>query len=363
VPRPSSALKLAIPLALLAMASSTHGFTQSSHQNVEARIPSCVTVYCNWTEDDVPWIITPEERTSFHLLKNDEERSQFIAQFWYRRDPTPDTVENESEDEYYRRVLYANENFATPSKPGWRTDRGRTLILVGPPDQITSGAQILPKGAAAKAQVWNYRYLEGIGTNVSLSFADRTGDDGYTLELPDGLDASSFLQDAIPKVPPDPEIVEYMRTHPGQPVFIEVLLKPPTIRFKDLEEVVNHKISYHMFPIKVDTSVTPATKNINVLKVTTTIPRTKLEACSVGLDAIQIFGRIVDMRGRVFSTNEVLIKPLDSSEQDSPSRTLQATFDLPLFPGRYRLYIAVHDVGTDTKSTASLAVSIRETSD
>ncbi len=45
-------------------------------------------------------------------LSNDEERDQFIEAFWQRRDPTPDTEENEFKEEHYRRIAYANEHFA-----------------------------------------------------------------------------------------------------------------------------------------------------------------------------------------------------------------------------------------------------------
>ncbi len=83
------------------------------------------------------YIITPEEEQAFKLLGTDEERDEFIEQFWLRRDPTPDTEENEFREEHYRRIQYANEHFAA-GIPGWRTDRGRIYIVWGPPDEIES---------------------------------------------------------------------------------------------------------------------------------------------------------------------------------------------------------------------------------
>src|SRR5471030_408556 len=92
------------------------------------------TPYRKWLNEDVSYIITDEERTAFKRLQTDEEREQFIEQFWLRRDPTPDTVENEFKEEHYRRIAYTNENFAS-GIPGWKTDRGRIYITYGPPDE------------------------------------------------------------------------------------------------------------------------------------------------------------------------------------------------------------------------------------
>ena len=66
------------------------------------------TPYRKWLNEDVSYIITDEERTAFKRLQTDEEREQFIEQFWLRRDPTPDTVENEFKEEHYRRIAYTN---------------------------------------------------------------------------------------------------------------------------------------------------------------------------------------------------------------------------------------------------------------
>ncbi len=91
--------------------------------------------YKKWLDEDVRWIITDEERSAFKQLSNDDERDQFIEQFWLRRDPTPDTVENEYKEEHYRRIAYANEHFAAGIQ-GWKTDRGRIYIMYGPADSM-----------------------------------------------------------------------------------------------------------------------------------------------------------------------------------------------------------------------------------
>src|ERR1700738_5240192 len=149
--------------------------------------------YKKWLDEDVRWIITDEEQKAFKLLSNDEERDQFIEAFWQRRDPTPDTEENEFKEEHYRRIEYANEHFAA-GIPGWKSDRGRMYIMYGPADEIESH----PSGGAYERPMeegggetstfpfedWRYRYLEGIGQEVIIEFVDTCmcGDYHMTLD-------------------------------------------------------------------------------------------------------------------------------------------------------------------------------------
>jgi GWxTD domain-containing protein len=137
-----------------------------------------------WLDQDVVYIITPEERVAFLGLSTDEERNHFIEQFWQRRDPTPGTPENEYKDEHYRRIAYANEHFASslplPRGAGWRTARGRIYIQYGPPDEIEShpaGTYHRPDGALEPSalEVWLYSYIAGVGNQVFFQFADPQG--------------------------------------------------------------------------------------------------------------------------------------------------------------------------------------------
>src|ERR1700737_3690146 len=137
--------------------------------------------YRKWLDEDVRWIITDEEKSAFMQLSNDEERDQFIEAFWQRRDPTPDTEENEYKEEHYQRIAYANEHFAA-GVPGWKTDRGRMYIVFGKPDEIDSH----PSGGSYQRPMeegggetstfpfedWRYRYIEGIGQEVIIEFVD-----------------------------------------------------------------------------------------------------------------------------------------------------------------------------------------------
>jgi GWxTD domain-containing protein len=107
-----------------------------------------------WLEQDAVYIITDEEKASFKRLTTDDERYLFIESFWLRRDPSPDTIENEFRDEHYRRIAYANERYSA-AEPGWRTDRGRTYVTLGPPDQIES--HLSGEGRSGPFEIWIYR--------------------------------------------------------------------------------------------------------------------------------------------------------------------------------------------------------------
>jgi GWxTD domain-containing protein len=86
------------------------------------------SAYRQWLTEDVTYIISPDERNAFLQLDTNEEREQFIEQFWLRRSSNPDLPENDFKEEHYRRIAYANEHYAS-GIPGWKTDRGRMYIM------------------------------------------------------------------------------------------------------------------------------------------------------------------------------------------------------------------------------------------
>jgi GWxTD domain-containing protein len=136
-----------------------------------------VSPYQKWLDEEVVYITAEDERRAFSRLTSDEERQQFIMQFWLRRDPTPGTEENEMKEEHYRRIAWANDRF-TEKIPGWQTDRGAIYIKYGPPDAIDS------HGATPSTypyEKWRYRYIEGMGADVDLEFVDLTMTGRYHL--------------------------------------------------------------------------------------------------------------------------------------------------------------------------------------
>jgi GWxTD domain-containing protein len=164
------------------------------------------SVYKNWMEQDVLYIITDEERKAFKALKTDEERDQFIENFWLRRDPDPDTPENEYKEQYFERIQYANEHYSS-GIPGWRTDRGRIYIMFGKPDELEShpagGSYDRPswEGGGSTStypfETWWYRYIEGIGSDIEIEFVDPSGSGEYHIaRSPDEKDALLHVPNA-----------------------------------------------------------------------------------------------------------------------------------------------------------------------
>jgi len=90
-----------------------------------------------WREGPVRYILSAEEDHEYHRLTTRDERAAFIRRFWQSRDPDPSTPENEYRTLFGRRVAAATRLFTAEStKPGWKTDRGKILILLGPPDDL-----------------------------------------------------------------------------------------------------------------------------------------------------------------------------------------------------------------------------------
>src|SRR5438132_6090382 len=180
--------------------------TQDPSEKTRTVKPELNKAYKDWLEKDVAYIITDEERKAFKKLQTDDERERFIEEFWRRRDPDPDTDENEYREEYYERIAYANENFSS-GIPGWKTDRGRIYIMFGKPDEKEShpsgGSYDRPtwEGGGTTStypfETWWYRYIEGIGSDVEIEFVDPSGSGEYRIaRSPDEKDALLYVPGA-----------------------------------------------------------------------------------------------------------------------------------------------------------------------
>jgi GWxTD domain-containing protein len=297
---------------------------------------------------DVAYIISDEERQTFNRLSTDDERDQFVEQFWLRRDPTPDTVENEFKEEHYRRIAYANERFAS-GIPGWRTDRGMIYIKYGPPDEIEShpsgGSYQRPveQGGGQTTvypfEVWRYRYIEGVGTNVLIEFVDQSGTGEYRMTIdPQEKDA---LQHTPGYVAPNPQL----GPNQFERISIMVLLrKPPPTKFKDLEAAVNTNIRYNTLPIQVRTDFIPATPTSVLSNITI-----QLEGAQA---TVNLYARISTLSRRTVSVFEDVI----SVEGTAKFALYQKT--VPLVPGKYRLSIAARDITSGNSATYETAIDV-----
>lgn len=209
--------------------------------------------YSSWLNQDARWIISDNERASFLLLKNDEERDHFIELFWNRRNPTPDVLENAFKDEHYRRLVYVNEHFGSADIAGWNTDRGRIYIVYGPPDEVES----FPAGSVANApladnlntafpkEIWFYRSLHEIGQNVKIGFVDTCMCDDFRMTVDPLMKAELLRAPRGDRGYPNTEAAAQDDT---RILDINVLESPPVIKFKNLEEVILHKIIYNFLP-------------------------------------------------------------------------------------------------------------------
>jgi GWxTD domain-containing protein len=354
--------------------------------------------YKKWLDEDVRWIISDEERSAFKQLSNDEERDQFIESFWQRRDPTPDTVENEFKEDHYARIAYANEHFAA-GIPGWKSDRGRIYIEFGKPDEIEShpsgGSYDRPmdEGGGQTStypfEDWRYRYIEGIGQEVMIEFVDTCMCGEYHMTIDRGE------KDALQHVPGAGDtLYEQMgmasradrmngglETLGGGPFSQNLqskefdrldtyakLMKPPPVKFKDLEEVVSHKISVNLMPFDVRADFIRVTGDTVLVPVTIQVKNrdvTFINKDGVQRGTINIFGRVTTLTGRIAQTFE------DTVQNDVPAELLPKVAEnssvywkaLPLRPGRYRFDIVVKDVNGDRVGTWTHGIVVPEYSE
>jgi GWxTD domain-containing protein len=357
--------------------------------------------YRKWLDEDVRWIITDEERSAFMQLSNDEERDQFIEAFWQRRDPTPDTEENEFKEEHYRRIAYANEHFAA-GIPGWKSDRGRIYIVYGPADEIEShpsgGSYERPmdEGGGETStfpfEQWRYRYIEGIGQEVIIEFVDScmcgdyhmtidrsekdalkyTPNAGLTLYEQMGMSnkADRFNGGGMEQLGRSPfnqdlQSKEFDRLEQ----WAKIQAAPP-VKFKDLEEVVSHKISVNLMPFDVRADFVKVTSDTVLVPVTIQIKNRDItfqNKDGVERGTVNIFGRVTTLTGKIVQTFE------DTVQVDVPPELLPRTTEnssvywkaLPLriSQNRYRLDVVVKDVNGDRTGSWEHAIVIPDFSE
>ncbi len=352
------------------------------------------TPYRKWLNEDVAYIITQEERDAFKRLQTDDEREQFIEQFWLRRDPTPDTVENEFKEEHYRRIAYANEHFAS-GIPGWKTDRGRIYIAYGPPDDIddhsSGGTYERPReegGGTTSTfpfQQWRYRYIEGVGTGVVIEFVDPTMSGEFRMTMdPSEKDALLYAPGAgltwyeqMGVTNKNDRFTRTDGTHLGVPVdemmesqnpFTRLaqytnLFKPPEVKFKDLEALVDSHVSYSILPMKVHTAYFPVTDASVMAYFTLEFANKDLQFQAkdgVQRAVVDIYARITTMTRRrvnVFEDTVTVDSPPEMLQDYAKQRSLYQKA-VPLAPGRYRIDIVASDLVAGTKSTYEQALDV-----
>lgn len=335
--------------------------------------------YTKWLQEEVPYVITDQERAAFKRLSTDDEKEQFIEAFWERRNPNPGSAENEFKEEYYRRIAYANEHYAS-GIPGWKSDRGRIYITWGPPDENEShpsgGSYIRPpeEGGGETStypfEQWRYRYLDGIGTNIILEFVDPTmtgefrltmdpGEKDALLHVPNaGLTQMESMGMASKRdrftrsdgmtigqgMGGTPESMnEFTRLDLYARIF-----KPPEVKFKDLRAVVTARLSAQLLPFDVRSDFIRVTEESVLTPITVQVANRDLQFENKGgvMHAVlDVFGQLTSPSGRIAGTFE------DSVVLDVPENDFQKYVErksvyqkvVPLRPGLYKLSVVVKD--------------------
>jgi len=339
-------------------------------------------VYKKWIDEDVHWIITDQELAAFKSLSNDEERDNFIESFWQRRNPNPDSPENEFREEHYARIAYANEHFAA-GKPGWRTDRGHIYISFGKPDSIDShpsgGSYNRPieEGGGETStfpfEIWHYRYLEGIGDNIDIEFVDtcmcgdyhatidRSEKDAHKMvpgagltqyeEMGKAKKADRFSGGGLEQLGAGPMSSSNASKQFDRLDLFAKVMAPPPIKFKDMEQFMTSSkiLTGPPFLFDVRTDYVKVTNDTIVVPLTLQLKNGDITFSNkdgVAMGTVNILGRVTNLNHKPIQTFEDTVSVQVPSELLGRTKDNQSVYwkALPLRPGLYRVDIVIKDV-------------------
>jgi GWxTD domain-containing protein len=353
------------------------------------------TPYKKWLDEDVAYIISSDERKSFLQLQTNEEREEFIEQFWQRRNPDPDSTDNPVKEEHYRRIAYANEHYAS-GMPGWKTDRGRIYIIWGKPDSLETHTlgetwdRPMDLGGGETQtyayEDWTFNEMEGIGQNITLEFVDQTGTGEFKLTSdPSAKDALTMVPGAGDTLAEDEGLATRQQrlmngdgsTMPAplggfrsasldefnrMDQYNKVQQAPP-VKFKDLESIVTSRIVRDQIPFTYRFDFLRVTGDTVLVPITVQIPNRGMGfkvSDGVHTATLDLFARISTLSGRVVQTFE------DTIRRDFPDSLLQQSLlassiyqkAVPLRPGLYRLDIVLKDTGNDNVGVINTRLAV-----
>jgi GWxTD domain-containing protein len=367
--------------------------SQKDHKQQARKLAKESAPYTTWLTEEVPYIITKEEHDAFLRLATNEEREQYIEEFWRRRNPDPDSPENSYREEHYRRIAYANERFSS-GIPGWKTDRGHIYILWGPPDEIEShpsgGTYDRPpeQGGGSTTtypwELWRYRHLEDIGDNIELEFVDPSSSGEYHLTMDPGE------KDALAKVPGAglstgemlglyTKAQRFTNTNgttlpvpiggwsAGMDEFDNVeryfkVQRPPE-HLKDLAEMVSVRILRNQIHMDYRFDFLRVTHDSVLVPITLQVANSDLSfrgKAGVQSAVLNLYGRITTLSGRVVQTFE------DVVSRDFPDSLFQSSVNLssiyqksvPLRSGLYRLDVVIKDAQSGNVGVIDAALRV-----
>jgi GWxTD domain-containing protein len=369
--------------AILLILTLQPGYEGQAQRSDQRKREEAVDHYKRWLDEDVVFIITDEERVVFKSLATEDEKEAFIEQFWRRRDPDPDTTINEFREEHYRRIAYANDHFSI-GVPGWKSDRGRIYIIHGPPDSREyhdQGQQYYRPardgGGVTNTysfEVWYYRNIPGVGDGIEIEFVDKTMTGHFTLARDEmdkeaslwvpgiGLTEAERLGGAYRSERLGTRSMASMASRRiGSPLnmfsqkddlFARLfryarLQAPPTIKFKDLESIVDIRLYYNQLPFSVRHDLIKIAPGSYLVPVTFYFQTDEFlfkTSGTLGHASLNLYGRVETLgRQRVYAFDDTVHLNL-TSDRKGEMTTSVFQRNIPLEPGRYKLVAIVKDV-------------------
>ena len=338
--------------------------------------------YKKWLKEDVVYIITDEERGVFDGLGTMDEKEQFIEQFWRRRDPDLRTAVNEFKEEHYRRIAYANDHFFS-AKAGWRTDRGRTYILWGPPDD----REMRPSGGRYERLIyegggttttypferWLYRHIPGMGSDIELEFVDQSGTGEYRLAM--GMEEKDALLHSeggltlaeqlgmmdkserpyfTPSNAHNPFIQGITGMRAKDRPFARMaryfdIQKAPDIRYKDLQKLVDSRVLYHSLPFDLTSNAIKLDDERVLIAITVEVSNQDLtfqEKSGIRQGNLRLYGRVLNVGGRMLSEFEQELAIDYEAKEFQTSLTERSVYQnqIAVPAGLYKLTLILEDL-------------------
>jgi len=315
-----------------------------------------------WLEEVVPYIITSREKEVFLSLPTELDRGRFIETFWKKRDPNPQTQENEFKLEYYRRIAMANKFFEVGGIPGWRTDRGRFYILLGPPKEIerdlTPSASALTMSQGPK-ETWQYWDLPNpnLPYNLEFTFIDKFGTGNYVLERAINMDQSK-------NTPVDPSSLTFQFDYLEN---VAEAMKNPFENLEKLKGVITTQVTYNLIPFQWGVFSFKGAEKKTLLPLIVSIPYASLPSKRTGFDyffSLNLTINVSNTLGQVvFEASKDLNFKKTATELEAlldTSFRLQTQFSLD--SGDYRIHLLILDNYSGKVGTSHEPVSIPDLS-
>ena len=313
-----------------------------------------------WLDEVVPYIITPAEKEVFLRLGTEKERGEFIERFWKKRDPNPVTSENEAKLEYYRRIAQVNRLFSTSGISGWRTDRGRIYILLGPPKEVQRDFGSQGSGLSAftgPKETWQYWDLPNpkLPYNMEFVFVDRFGTGSYVLD-------QSFRADRGRNTSLDAASVTFQFDALEN---LSEALKNPFENLGNIKGVITAEVEYDLVPFRWDVFAFKGAPKKDYLPLIVEVPYASMpvkKGDGADLISLNLTMNASDALGRiVFGTSrDVNFRRTAAETASSGELSLDLQASLFLEPGAYTFHLRVLDNYSGKMGTSHREVRVPE---